>query len=325
MHNKYFEYDSLDNYSFKPAIHTADLILPIDRDTSELIKKQSWVIEQTSSKYGINYLKSYYSHGCYYLEIIINLAKLLNNGERLFYITNDNIDILALNADNILKELLGIQLPSILNWKVSRIDYAVDIITEDIDLYVYLFKNSKVQRPKTCKNEEYDTSIYRVYGTYRLNIYDKEHERINNCSADVEYYKNLLRIEVQCEKEKLKYIKSKYKLDDRIFLNYLDTDIAAETIISYIYNLMGTASHYKYKDALDKLHKSKASSKMKTALSRTLDRIYEVQNIQKLIEEDESKRTIKQHLKELDMIGINPLLLPDDCEKQCLPNIINLI
>lgn len=275
---------------------------------------------------GINRIIVYYSHRRYYVQVEINFTKaVLKDEEKLFHISEENIDIFASRVDSMFKKVLNIELPPILEWKPKRIDYAIDIVTEDIGIYISLIKNSRIYRPKFCQSRIYETSVYQMYRTYRLNIYDKEEERANTKPVEIDKYKNLLKIEVQSDKEKLKYLQRKYKLKERKLLHYLNQEIALDLIINYLEKSIGKVDHYKYSVAVAIVDCAPINKKLKTSLKKTLNIIYNQRNLNDVIDSYKNTITIKRQLKILNDIGINPLLLPDDCTKEVLPNLIKLI
>ena len=144
--------------------------------------------------------------------------------------------------------------PAITQWFVSRIDYALDLNTENVDKYVALSK--KELRPAwfidyTIK----EGSSYPESKSVSLNFYDKE-DQVRKRMAAVPAFNRLLadahnrfRTEVQCHTTKIKALKDKLGLPNTRLGNFLSEEIALDLIHYYYRYLMGYGAFYSLSEA----------------------------------------------------------------------------
>lgn len=153
-------------------------------------------------------------------------------------------------------------LPSCLgDWKVTRIDYAINIHTDYVSEYIKLFHLGF--RPKSCKYpSDYETSYYLKGSEYNVNFYNKlkQLHEVKYISREEAFGKTnynfdrIMRLEVQC---KSKYI---YRLIEKGIipsteLKYLwDRKIAERCINKVIKRLIGAEDFYTIDSAMEKLH-----------------------------------------------------------------------
>ena len=179
----------------------------------------------------------------------------------------DDFEEISYNFQKFLRSIFNDDIsklpPNLGEWKVTRIDYAINIQTQFINEYIKLFHLGFL--PKACKiPSKYETSYYLKSKEYNVNFYNKLsqlRETINisydDIMDEIGFLPNgILRMEVQC---KSKYI---YRFIEKMgisstHLKYLWNKELAKTILRKITErLIGTEDIYSISVSLDKLRKN---------------------------------------------------------------------
>lgn len=137
-------------------------------------------------------LKFYYSFNT--LHITFSPSELLHKEE----FTTDDYYILI---EKLKSEIFFLKYIDWDNIILNRVDFKVDYYTENIDLYLKLFRKLTRNYNNLKQNNQYETSIYFKSDTKNLQIYDKEKERIDKNEKVLEEHKDLLRYELQLKKQ----------------------------------------------------------------------------------------------------------------------------
>lgn len=259
------------------------------------------------------------------IEILLNPKKLISDNH--IKITKDkDIIPIANKFDEIIKEI-DVELPNFYYWTLKRIDYATYIKTQYVKEYIQLFQRG--DKPSKYFNELYDKeqkrrmqkkgSFYLYSKSVGINFYNKEQERKDNkkiyniSDNEIQNAKNTLRFEIQCNKSKTDYMKYKYKFQLKYLFYYFDLDISKNTILYYYKKCIKQGDYY----TLDKAKKlidtnGDLTIRAKNTLKDTLDLINKCRSISEARGEFKgTKETFNNHLKELDILGINPVTIPE--------------
>jgi hypothetical protein len=154
----------------------------------------------------------------YAIEIRLNPKRLIEKDNHILLMQESDILSVDKAFNKIIKDIYC-DLPELDRWKTGRIDYAVQIKTEHVKLYIKLFQRANKpnrhyheQNLEEHNSEEYDKkgqkdgSYYQISKSVRINIYDKEAQQIAE-GADrqtIEQAKDILRFEIQINKAKIK-------------------------------------------------------------------------------------------------------------------------
>ena len=210
----------------------------------------------------------------------------------------------------------GIPLPSLEEWIAYRIDYTRDIHTEHVDLYIKLFQKADLNRYKFSTDKNNNQTRYRPGSLYckcknhTINFYDKANEIENSGGSEeaIAQAKDTLRIEVQCKKSKLDYIKRKYDLPDKGIANFLlRYDIATDVLTYYVGRLLGIGDYYKKNRAITMIKNSNLQKKTKdTMIAIIKDTSSQYSGIDKI--KGKYDNLCKQQFKKLGMnlVSIDP-------------------
>jgi len=142
-----------------------------------------------------------------------------------------------------------VRLDPLLSWSVVRIDYALNLHTSHVPVYVALAKRAKLPCGYVC-TEDKPGSFYVRCNSVTLNFYDKP-DQMQKQPNWGRYYDRLCRdaaaiyrIEVQCSKSKRFDIMQAYHLPDISLAGFLDERIAQDTIQEYYRSTIGYGDYY---------------------------------------------------------------------------------
>lgn len=345
-------------------IHTLELCYSPDSAEISIIKNKFIAkFEENEFKYykykeldnSITY-KYYPSHNL--LKFVVNLNKLLKKDVIIaedYYLT----DILINYNLKCLFESYSDAYDY--EYKVSRVDYKIDIITKDKEekeLYLDLFKKTFKEYRALKQNNAYNTSIYFNSKSYNINIYDKEEESkakhkakdknkdkeeeaeeiFNNYldiysldnitdknyfkETDEEKYKNLLRVEVQVKSYTINYMEKTYGLTKDL-INYFNTDMYNYFIEKYLkqLNLFG-GNFLSIEQSKKQLESSDYTPSMQKKLVQ-LQKDISMYGMSKAKEKYNST-TFNNYVKKLEEYDINVITIPRKYKKSVLENKIYL-
>lgn len=206
---------------------------------------------------GVNDISIYKANdGFLILCMIINPQSMITQSITLdlFECSTSSLQALSDRFTTTLEHIGLYPFPDIREWFVSRIDYALDLITENVDKYVALSK--RALRPAwfidyTIK----EGSSYPESKSVSLNFYDKE-DQVRKTMAAVPAFDRLLadahnrfRAEVQCHTTKIKAIRKKLALPNTRLAHFLSEEIALDIVHYYYRYLMGYGDFYSMAEA----------------------------------------------------------------------------
>ena len=264
-----------------------------------------------------------------YIEIIVNPTKLLNKKNSIEITKTEDIDEFIVKLDAVL-QLLSPGINSCIFWSVKRIDYARNVRVEQelIPKYLDLFSradngNLKVQYNYIGKRKKQMKGSFRLFNkSITINFYNKYDERINkNKSSEVEDAENVLRLEIQCKKNKVNNIKNKNKWDTNMLLNYLSEEISKETLYKYYKKTIGTEDYYSLKKAEEIINKSNMRENKKNKLIQILKLINKKRSVPGARELYCNDSQFNYYVGELKKLGINPVTLPRAWNIEHLKNV----
>lgn len=224
------------------------------------------------------------------------------------------------------------KLPDLLQWRVKRIDAAVDLLLSEQNIVNYMFLLKKCNMPdfmqKNKLTTRYLNSKHNVYlnsNKITVNFYNRFITLFNKImvgkirnDTDISRAENILRFEVQ-------YKKCSGELTD-----YFNIDFSRNLINRYYNQTIGTGDYYKLEDAYA-LVDSKIGGSLNQFQTRALLRrvaehgsIYEAK--EQFIQNHSKgrKKAIKEFsrlIRQLHNIGVNPVTLSTDMNIDFLSNL----
>lgn len=293
----------------------------------------------------------------YYCNMIINLQRIVNNGERTIETYNNERDYESLewNFYYLMSKLLPRH--SVLNeWSLQRIDYNIDLkmTPQDVEHYIILlqrggknyswhvheFADEKRERRESKHGHRKKThpigSILFDNKQYSVNIYNKYLERAEvqrkrkiTDAAELKASEGVLRIEIQVKRNKLNVIKSKIKGDFDFegkpigcFARY---DVAIPIIMKALEDIGGRADYTTFQNAQKRVISGVRSEKTQTAIIRFLSLVTQTKSLwraKELFEGDIKTETILGHLKRLN---INPVTIPISFKREKMDNLFDIV
>jgi len=267
-----------------------------------------------------------------YLKCRVNFSKLAYPDDK-----TNKIDIITpfesrTVEENFNKLAAAIGMPLFEYWTVHRLDYCIQVKTPYVKEYIKLFKkgdrkgyineldgnNNRTDKPgslylvRNTKNKR--------YRGFTINFYDKYDQlsKEEDTSPELlEASKDILRLEVQCFKPKLEYIKKKYNFENKLIINFLDENICEDIIGQYIKEIIGDADYHRKSKALKRIENAKLQTSTKRDLKQIIEAVAKQhQSIDKVRKKGILKADVyNRRIKQLYEMNINPVTISDTAPK----------
>lgn len=228
-------------------------------------------------------------------------------------------------------------LPDLEGWKAHRVDFTYNISTPHVKEYIRLFHKADL-RGFTLKKDQHGHrsmkpgSLYINNSAVTLNFYDKADEMqkaengTRHTQEEISQAKDILRIEVQANRDKLSGIKRKQEFTSKQITEFMqDPGAAEDLVLMYAEKVLGSATYRKKPAAVTLINKSKKHQKTKEQLIAALDeiskpykRVDEVRAACPDLEIDKCKKL----LREMD---INIVTLDKNTKVKELPSVPDLL
>lgn len=286
----------------------------------------------------------------YFLEILLQPKRLLEPDNYNQLLFPQEFSLIEEQFDRHMQEL---NFPSFNEWKVSRIDIAWDIRTDQelILYYMLLFKKSNIldyfhNSEKTKKHFHEDNNLYLYSADITINFYDRyttllrKEKKGKKKYANLEAAKHTIRLEVQTRK-------SSGRINE-----YLDEGLILYRVPYWYYSIIGRGDYYKKNKCFELIRQQVRSNSKRFRLMRLLELIDRCKSIvlakmhfiDTCLNETESKKTLKsskdkeltkkkisqkaakefsKQLNEIRKLGINPVMLPEDWPMERLNSLLN--
>lgn len=228
-------------------------------------------------------------------------------------------------------------LPAIEDWRVKRIDYAVNIFTPHISEYIQLFYAGKI--PKSFGfPKHYESSFYLTSKNGNINFYDKLHQARQKhglSDADIENElhslpSGMLRIEFQCSNKYIQHLKEHYRLEDTTLPFLWNADIAEHELKSRVKSIIGENDFFSYDICEQKIEQRYERATL--GLYRQIFRKFRDSSYASLDDVEgalllPSKKRFSNLLHKIRKVGVNPIPLDvcNNCSVTELPNPYRLI
>ena len=271
-----------------------------------------------------------YSHDYLSITIILNPSKLINKGDE-YTIKESDLEEIKTAFKSVLNKI-HIGLPSLENWEVSRIDYAINIKTRYVKEYIKLFQRGDKPKgfkelycTKSRRRKQLEGSFYLFNKSVAINFYDKE-DQLSKKNFNRDGVEDLLRLEVQCNKTKVNNIKYQKGFRTSYAKNFLQVDLSKEYINTYYDKTIGSGDYYKLSKAIQMVEDSNYTRTMKKKLVEVLRAISKHRSIWKARKESKySRNSFNKYLNLIRALNINPVTIPNEWEVNFLKNPQDLI
>lgn len=351
-------------------IHTGMIFCKINRNIFEKFRshpgtywhKQDGTWANTSyTADGLTYLQARYvrkkGYEAVHVTCRLNFKRLIEQENRVLTYKESDHDAVVYAFNQI---MMQVGLPSWNFWKVSRIDYCIDIKTDHVAEYIYLMQKGDIPysqklpyNPVNKRREHKRGSLYLIAkardsrkkrtGSMTVNFYDKYQQKLHEqeitgtvTDAELDQAKDILRLEIQCFLPKINSIKDRYHLSDKTLKRYLSDDICCDVIENMLLKITHKGAYRRKSEALQIIDSSSYQTQTKLKLKAIIEAVSkQYQSVAKVRESFIADGTVKKDeftrlIKKLDDLDVNPVTLGDKKAvaglnlKQGLPNLYDL-
>lgn len=181
--------------------------------------------------------------------------------------------------------------------------------------------------PISRRNLPYDDAFYLESKSVVFSIYDKYSQMSRNKPdyKDIEEARNIIRVEVQCKKNKTNYMKSSQGWFNKSLTNYADEEMCQKTLLFYYKKIIGFGDYYTLSAARSKiLDNEKLREESKLNMLGLLELVNEKRGIWKARPYYKGE-DFDKILARLNKEGINPVTIPAHWGIRELPNLVHEI
>ena len=282
----------------------------------------------------------------FFLSLILNLRSL-ETGQYSIDLFDPTAAALQSVQNNFVAALHaftpGMTHPGLPRWSTRTVHYAIDVQTQHVAEYVRLMNRARLMasfnRPLARPGSFYVSSST---GDVKINFYDKadqlERERhFTGLGPLLLQARNRLRIEVQCQGDKLQHIlRSQRQCSTRLSpQTFLDSIVANTVLQDYYRPTIGYADFHSLQQALSLIQTGPGRADRKAKLSNfthLLDQCATVNEAMQCFLDGTtlassgttvqgSQRSVDNYIKRyLPVLNINPILIPAGMNLSSLPN-----
>ena len=273
----------------------------------------------------------------YVIDARVNPSKVIYRESAIDIYKPSDYEIFQQCFNNEIKSFNIQFLPPLDGWKAHRVDFTYNIHTPNVKEYIRLFHKADL-RGFTLKKDQHGHrsmkpgSLYINNSAVTLNFYDKFDEMqkaeggTRHTPEEIQEAKDILRIEVQANRDKLSGIKRKQEFTSKQITEFMqDPGAAEDLVLMYAEKVLGSATYRKKPAAVTLINKSKKHQKTKEQLIAALDeiskpykRVDEVRAACPDLEIDKCKKL----LREMD---INIVTLDKNTKVKELPSVPDLL
>lgn len=263
--------------------------------------------------------------GIWYLKFKVDAIKVLKRST----IKDEDYELIELDIRKFLSYHLGYSFYYDYH-TLTRIDYKIDVEVpnpQHRELLFHLFekytlKYAYKEKIKWGKDEngdpfKYETSQYHKNNSTELFIYSKEEERIAKGEPIEPYDKNVIRYELRLKNRHLNSMKRENKggkARPKQLQVYFSKQLMKEYMKKHVIPIVHMGDYYKIYEAEKVIANSSFSRRKKEKLREFLVTISKG-NIDTPLKKPKeaggiSRPTYRQYLRDLESIGVNPILIP---------------
>lgn len=279
----------------------------------------------------------------YSISMIVNLKHIVDGYSSMNIFTDRDMDFIDERFNGLMRNLFPEEdgqpvFPAFEKWKVTRIDYCVNVRTPYVKEYVKLLRKGSVPYFMKYPEDRYgrgsrkDGSLYLVgkskivpNRSITINFYDKQNQLLRkrkngeNWITDgmIEEAKDILRLEVQCHKVKTENLKKSMGISSKEILNYLSPGLCQSIIELNINRITPYAPYQRKSVAMEKIDASKHNISTKEDMKRIIEAVAvqhsSVSKVEKsFINNNVMKKShFKLCIKGLEEMNVNPVTITD--------------
>lgn len=329
-------------------LHSFELLLPINyEDVRHLfymygvkvdryeyfgaaVEKLNDRLKARFNAYGIRWISSQ-GKGTWYLHLKVDAIKILGRSD----ITDNDYDAVEADIRIFLIKHFG-HTAYFKSHRLTRIDYRFDAVVPDPKERELLFhllekttkkygfkKKIKYGLDENGNPIKYETSQYHKCESVELFIYSKEDERKAKGEKIEPYDRNRVRYELRLKNEHLNGMTRDDKGTGRPkkLKAYFSNTLSQQYLTKHVFPIVYKGDYYKITEA-EKIIENSSFSKLKKEKLRSFLVTISKGSIDTPIKKGMSKPTFRQYLRDLESIGVNPILIPKNRSDfpSCLKN-----
>ncbi|ULO08974.1 hypothetical protein H1230_09490 [Paenibacillus sp. 19GGS1-52] len=275
------------------------------------------------------------------IEIIMNPMRLLDGNDYLQLADSAHFDQIRTSFKRALNDIrkkfrskkrnknLIFRFDLLDIYSFKRVDFAINISTEHVALYMKLIKranipdgfqlytiyNSISKRSEPPRDSFY---IFRKRFTkgkgasleLTVNCYNKGIQMLENGLPYHERAMTTIRFEIQCGYNKIYRIIRSKNLNKQGYSQFLREDISAEVLHTYFKKTVGYGDYYTISKAKELIMNTRLKLETRNNLIETIELVNDKRGIWKARETVDDKKRFDEHIKRLHDIGINPVTIP---------------
>ncbi len=271
----------------------------------------------------------YSCNNAYFIAFKCKPAVVLHGDDEPYALSNHkDYEAVASMLDSLIEILNrymdGKPLEPVSCWRVYRIDYAFQIITDHPDLYMMLLRKGL-----PYKDDKYDDSVYIKKSKCTVNFYDKTSEQGLDARCHV------LRFEVQTNSDYLYKMQNEGRISDLSLRALWNRELALSIVVKQIEKLIGTGDFYSLEAAIPIINQAfkvtdEERSYLELILKISLYPSVRRKSMWDLFEiyaahSGGTCRLTKRLEHILKRLKINPIAIPARRRVDCLDNPANII
>ncbi len=325
---------------YRAIVSTLNLFLK-DHSLDRLNKKKksdsNAMITYGLASYGFEEirLRNNWRYGYQAIEILLR-PKLLVEAGNYNDVTHLHEFVTARrNFNYLIRDTIGLDVPDLFDWKVKRIDDAIDLKMNEqlLSKYMFLFKKGNLANymcnQDSLKYFNEENNVYIICKNFRINWYDRyatqcsKQEKTKKKFNNLEQLRGVFRLETQ-NSDVQDYMKSK----DNSVLNFLKLERSQKRIMYFYDLIVGSGTYYTYDQGVKIIEKVEPQNK-KMLLRGIYKLINQEGSIWKArlkyvaMKPDAKKAAddFSKRLNQLRKLGMNPVALPSEWGVETLPNL----
>ena len=289
-------------------------------------KRQIINFYQRFKRYSADYVYTYNYKGIHFnYYLFSNVLTVQTHTFTILHkkdVTEKDIKKYLENLENIIKEVVNIDK---IELHLTRCDYCLDLKIQSDEEFAIIFEllNKHCTKFKyITAQQQYENGVYLVKpkSSMCINIYNKYEQLLNVQGIEDENFKNVIRIELQLKKKKIKDLYKKEEIS-RDIKNYWNHKTMENQYFSYLEKYLYKGDYYKFSKAKELILLSSYSNTLKKGLIEFIKNVneYGMTNASATL----SYNTVKKYIQLLDNLKINPITINDKYSLQKIDNLLN--
>ena len=218
-------------------------------------------------------------------------------------------------------------------FKVRRIDYPLDILTDYKDIYMKLLAQGMLPSNMKKKHKVYygfdvngDSIIQSKQAKTKsvsINFYDKEKEMMDKGEPifpeDYQQIHDTLRLEIQVQRRRINYLinKTESTVEERLLKDVMDVDVEEKELNYYFSKVIGGGLYFTYPNAIQLIQNSKFKADKRLRLCKVIDYVVKYHGVSNFLDRVKDGTitdcgklsTVRDYLRDLQNMGINPVTI----------------